>query len=169
VSLREEALAANGAFVARVAASRGDDLDLRPSRRVAVVACMDARLPLEEALGLGPGEAHVIRNAGGRVTDDVARSLMLSSAVLGTREVAVVHHTRCGLHGVTNEALRARVAEVAGDVAIDTDFLPFGDDDEAVLEDVRAIERDPRLVFDELSGFVYDVDTGRIREVSPSR
>ena len=129
---------------------------------------MDARLRPEDALGLALGEAHVIRNAGGRVTDDVVRSLMLSSAVLGTRRVAVIHHTDCGLLGTTDEILRDRVAAVTGERVDDLEFLAFDDAESTLLDDVRAIEQDARLPFDEVSGFIFEVDTGRLREVSPS-
>ncbi len=161
MSFRDEALAANADYAAGVAER---DRAASPSRRVAVVACMDARLRPEDALGLSLGEAHVIRNAGGRVTDDVVRSLMLSSAVLGTREAVVIHHTDCGLLGVTNDGLRERVAEITGQ-NVQTDFLPFDDAEGAVISDMRAIEGDTRLAFDAVTGLIYDVRTGRLREV----
>lgn len=162
MTFRDEALEANEAYAARVEAI---DRAAPPTRRVAVLACMDARLRPEDALGLALGEAHVIRNAGGRATDDAVRSLMLSSAVLGTRVAVVIHHTDCGLLGTTNEALRARVAEVTGHEAADTDFLPFDDAERTLRDDVRAIAGDPRLAFAEVTGFIYDVRTGRLREV----
>jgi carbonic anhydrase len=163
MSFRDEALEANAAHAAGFPVG---DRPARPSRGVAVVTCMDARLRPEDALGIGPGEAHVIRNAGGRVTDDVVRSLLVSTAVLGTREAAVVHHTDCGLLGATNDELRAHVAHSSGATADDVDFLPFDDADRAVLDDVRTIVADPRLTFERVSGFLYDVRTGRLREVS---
>ncbi len=162
MSFRDEVLEANAAYVAAFALG---DRAAPPTRRVAVLACMDARLRPEDALGLSLGEAHVIRNAGGRVTDDVVRSLMLSTAVLGTREAAVVHHTDCGLLGMTNEILRARITELTGEDASEVDFLPFDDAERTLLDDVLAIERDPRLAFDAVSGFIYDVRSGRMREV----
>ena len=167
MSFRDEALEANASYASAFVAT---ERAAPPSRRVAVLACMDARLQPEGALGLALGEAHVIRNAGGRVTDDAVRSLVLSSAVLGTREAAVVHHTDCGLLGATNEGLRAHVAEATGtetDEIDEIDFLPFDDAERALLDDVRAITRDPRLAFDAVSGFLYDVRTGRLREVAP--
>jgi len=163
VSFRDQALEANASFASAFVAT---DRAAPPTRRVAVLACMDARLRPEEALGLALGEAHVIRNAGGRVTDDVVRSLVLSSGVLGTREAAVVHHTDCGLLGATNEDLRAHVAEATGSEVGEIDFLPFDDAERALLDDVRAIARDARLAFDAVSGFLYDVRTGRLREVA---
>ena len=162
MSFRDEALRANAVHAADFPAG---DLPAPPSRRVAVLTCMDARVRPEEALGIGLGEAHVLRNAGGRVTDDVVRSLLVSTAILGTREAVVVHHTDCGLLGATNDELRARVAASSGAAAHDVDFLPFDDADRAVLDDVGAIVGDPRLAFERVSGFVYDVRTGRLREV----
>ena len=164
MSFRDEALEANTSYASAFVAT---ERAAPPSRRVAVLACMDARVQPEDALGLALGEGHVIRNAGGRVTDDVIRSLVLSWAVLGTREAAVVHHTDCGLLGATNEDLRAHVAELTGSQVGEIDFLPFDDAERALLDDVRAITRDPRLAFDAVSGFLYDVRTGRLREVAP--
>jgi carbonic anhydrase len=163
VSFRDEALAANEHYAAGFPER---DRAASPTRRVAVVACMDARLRPEDALGLSLGEAHVIRNAGGRVTDDVLRSLMLSSAVLGTREAAVIHHTDCGLLGATNDDLRERVAEITGEDVGATDFLPFDDSEGTLIGDVRAIEGDARLAFDDVTGLIYDVRTGRLREIA---
>lgn len=162
MSFRDEALEANAAYAAGLPST---ERAAPPTRRVAVVACMDARLRPEDALGLSLGEAHVIRNAGGRVTDDVARSLMLSSAMLGTREAVVIHHTDCGLLGATDEGIRTRVTELTGQDVSDVGFLAFDDADGTLLDDVRAIERDPRLAFDAVSGFLYDVRSGRLREV----
>lgn len=164
MSFRDDALAANEAYGATFDRRRRE---APPSRRVAVVACMDARLRPEDALGLALGEAHVIRNAGGRVTDDVVRSLMLSSAVLGTRQAVVIHHTDCGLLGASDAALRARVTQVTGEDVGDLRFLPFDDAEGALLDDVRAIEQDRRLAFGSVNGFLYDVTTGLLREVSP--
>ena len=162
MSFADEAMRANAIHAADF---HTGDRPAPPSRRVAVLTCMDARVMPEHALGIGPGEAHVLRNAGGRVTDDVVRSLLVSTAILGTREAAVVHHTDCGLLGATNDELRARVASSSGASADDVDFLPFGDADAAVLEDVGAIVGDPRLTFERVSGFLYDVRTGRLRAV----
>ena len=161
MSFRDEALAANAHYAADMA---DRDRPAPPTRRVAVVACMDARLRPEDALGLSLGEAHVIRNAGGRVTDDVVRSLMLSSGVLGTREAVVIHHTDCGLLGATNDRLRERVAEITGQ-SVSTDFLPFDDALATLTGDVRAIEGDARLAFEDVTGLFYDVRTGRLREI----
>jgi carbonic anhydrase len=137
------------------------DLPREPRRRVAVVTCMDARMDPLAILGLEVGDANVLRNAGGIVTDDVLRSLAISHAVLGTEEAIVVGHTECGLHGASNEELR--VAAGAGD---DVDFLPFADLDESVRESVRRIEESALLPESFVaSGYVYDVRSGRLRSL----
>ena len=142
------------------------NLPMPPARRVAVVACMDARLDPERALGLEIGDAHVIRNAGGRVSDDAIRSLIISAHLLGTNEFAVVHHTDCGMGTFTNEDLRARLRERTGRDAWSIDFLPFADLDASVREDVRRIRSSPFLPGGTIvRGFVYDVHTGLLREV----
>ena len=133
--------------------------DPRPSRRLAVVTCMDARIDVYAALGLGHGEAHVIRNAGGRVTEDVLRSLALSCHVLGVDSVAVMQHTKCGLAGVTDEELR----ELTG---ADVGFLPIADHVKALHEDVDVLSSTPYLApIGQIAGFVYDVETGRLDDV----
>jgi carbonic anhydrase len=166
MSFRDEALEANAAYAAGFPAG---ERPAEPTRSVAVLACMDARLRPEDLLGLGLGEAHVVRNAGGRVTGDVVRSLLLSTAVLGTREAVVLHHTDCGLLGSTNEGLRSRVVEVIGVSVDEVDFLPFGDADVALREDVAAIAGDPRLRFEQVTGFVVDISSGRLREIAVER
>lgn len=145
------------------------DLPAPPSRKVAVVTCMDARLDPGEFLGLEPGEAHVIRNAGGRVSGDALRSLVISQRLLGTNEVVVIHHTDCGMMSFSNSDLREKIQSDLGADASDTDFLPFSDLEDSVREDVEAV-RNSKLVPDDISvtGAVYEVETGRLREV-PSR
>lgn len=110
-----------------------------PSTHVAVLTCMDARLHPERFLGLQIGDAHVIRNAGGRASDDAIRSLIISSRLLGTREFLVIHHTDCGMLTFSNDDLRQKLAEEAGADASEIDFLPFADLEESVREDVRRI------------------------------
>jgi len=161
VSFRDEAIAANDAYARSFPRA---ERTAPPTRRVAVLACMDARLRPEEALGLALGEAHVIRNAGGRATGDAVRSLMLSSAVLGTREAVVIHHTDCGLLGATDEELRSIVSEATGEDASTVDFLAFEDADRTLAADVETIVSDPRLPFTEVTGFIFDVETGALRE-----
>jgi carbonic anhydrase len=139
----------------------------RPSRRLAVVTCMDARIDVFEVLELKLGEAHVIRNAGGRVTEDVLRSLALSSHMLGVESVIVMQHTRCGLEGVTDEQLQEGTGADLG-------FLPIDDHDVALREDIELLARTPYLeTLAEITGLVYDVDTGAVDEtmrwVRPTR
>jgi carbonic anhydrase len=142
------------------------DLPIPPARRVAVVACMDARLHPEQVLGLDIGDAHVIRNAGGRVSDDAIRSLIISTHLLGTNEFAVIHHTDCGMVTFTNEDLRAKLRTETGADAWSIDFLPFRDLDESVREDVRRIRSTPFVPEGiAVRGFVYDVHTGLLREI----
>lgn len=137
-----------------------------PARRLAVVTCMDARLDPARFLGLEPGDAHVIRNAGGLVTDDVLRSLVISHWLLGTEEVVVIAHTDCGMLTFSNEELRGRLAAETGADASDVDFLPFGDLETSVRDGFRAIRESPLLPGSlQLSGWVYDVRSGRIGEV----
>ena len=141
------------------------DLPARPARRFAVVTCMDARLDPAKALFLEEGDAHVIRNAGGLVTDDVLRSLVISHWELGTEEVFVIGHTRCGLLKLDNRKLRAKLA-AAGVDASRLDFLPFRDLDASVRESVHRVSESPLLPGSfAATGFVYDVASGRLRNV----
>lgn len=141
------------------AAARQNVDDPRPSRRLAVVTCMDARIDVFAALGLHLGEAHVIRNAGGRVTHDVLRSLALSSHVLGVDTVVVMQHTKCGLAGVTDDELR----DLTG---ADLGFLPIDDHAAALREDLDVLIETPYLApITVISGFVYDVQSGEIDDV----
>jgi carbonic anhydrase len=140
------------------------DLPMPPSRRVAIVACMDARLDPARILGLEEGDAHVIRNAGGRAADAL-RSLIISQQLLGTREVVVIHHTDCGMLTFTDEQLKRKVRDELG-ATTSIDFLPFSDLDTSVSDDVKAIRESSLLLKGlPLSGFVYDVKTGRLRQV----
>ena len=144
---------------ASYAAARAGVADPRPSRRIAVVTCMDARIDVFAALGLHLGEAHVIRNAGGRVTDDVLRSLTLSSHVLGVDTVVVMQHTKCGLVGVTDEELRRRTGADFG-------FFPIDDHAAALREDIESLIDKPYLEpLKIIAGFVYDVESGDISDV----
>jgi carbonic anhydrase len=136
-----------------------------PTRGVAVVACMDARLIPSRFLDLEPGEAHIIRNAGGSARDAL-RSLVISQRLLGTRAVAVIKHTDCGMLTFSNEDLRGRVKEELGADASQIDFLPFSSLEQAVRDDVDFLRSSPLIGDDvELRGFIYDVDTGRLGEV----
>jgi len=145
------------------------DVPLPPKRHLAIVTCMDARILPSRMLGLDVGDAHIIRNAGGRAADAL-RSLIISQRLLGTTEVAVIHHTDCGMLTFTNADLRARVADDLGPgaarAASGVDFLPFTDLDASVRDDVLFLRRSP-LVPQSIAirGFVYDVRSGRLREI----
>ncbi|MGQ0668539.1 MAG: beta-class carbonic anhydrase [Actinomycetota bacterium] len=163
MSVTEEVLQANKEFAEEF--DKGD-LPMPPARRLAVLACMDARLHPERFLGLEIGDAHVIRNAGGRASDDAIRSLIISSNLLGTNEYVVIHHTDCGMLTFTNDDLRSKLAERYGADASGVDFLPFGDLEESVREDVRRIRGSSFIPGDiSVSGYVYDVRTGRLNPV----
>lgn len=137
-----------------------------PARKLAIVACMDARLDVTAALGLRNGDAHVIRNAGGVVTDDVIRSLALSQRALGTREIILVHHTRCGLQGVDEAGFRRQVQAETG-VTPPWSLDGFDDVEEDVRQSIRRLRNSPFVPHtDHVRGFVYDVDTGRLAEVA---
>ena len=141
-------------------------LDVRPSKQLAIVTCMDSRLDVFAALGLGDGEAHVLRNAGGIITDDVIRSLSISQRKLGTREVMLVHHTDCGMQTITDDGFRAELQEATGTApafAIES----FADVDADVRQSILRVRRSEFLLHREaVRGFVYDVDTHRLREVT---
>jgi len=148
-------LAANRGY----AAARAKLHDARPSRHLAVVTCMDARIDVFAVLGLHLGEAHVIRNAGGRVTDDVLRSLALSSHVLGVDTVVVMQHTECGLAGVSDDELQERTGADLG-------FFPIDDHAAALKEDVELLAGTAYLTpLRVIAGLVYDVETGEIEDV----
>lgn len=136
----------------------------QPSRRVAVVTCMDARIDAYRLLGLAEGEAHLIRNAGGVVTADVLRSLAISERVLGTRAVMLVHHTRCGLIGFDADGFRRSILDETG-VEPAWEDASITDLDADVRAAVAQVAADPMLEVDLVRGFVYDVETGRLREV----
>jgi len=142
------------------------DLPLPPARGVAVVACMDARLDVHNILGLKEGDAHVIRNAGGVVTDDEIRSLTISQRLLGTREVILIHHTDCGMLTFSDDELKAQIHE---DVGLKPHFSmeSFSDLEEDVRQSIARIQASPFIPNkDSVRGFVYEVETGRLREVA---
>lgn len=143
-------------------------LTAAPLSRLVIVACMDARLDVEESLGLRTGDAHIIRNAGGLVTDDVIRSLIVSMELLGTEEIVVIEHTGCGLDGVDEPALRTRVAENTGLPldAVPTTFGGFGDLEGNVRAQVAILRAHPLLRPVPVHGLVFDVSTGRLYEVA---
>ncbi|MGY1720616.1 MULTISPECIES: beta-class carbonic anhydrase [unclassified Blastococcus] len=135
-----------------------------PARKVAVVACMDSRMPLFPLLGLEVGDAHVIRNAGGVVTEDTVRSLTISQHLLGTREIVLVHHTDCGLQKSNDVDFADRVEQATGRRP-PWSARTFTDVDADVRESMRLLRDCPYLLSREVRGTVYDVDTGRLREV----
>ena len=140
-------------------------LDLRPARALAIVTCMDSRLNVFAALGLADGDAHILRNAGGVVTDDVIRSLAISQRLLGTRSIVLIHHTDCGMQKLTDDGFRAELQDATG-VAPEFAIESFKDVDANVRQSILRIERSPFLLHrDNVRGFVYDVDTHRLREV----
>lgn len=142
------------------------DLPAPPSRRVAILTCMDARLIPAKFLGLEEGEAHVIRNAGGRADADAIRSLVISQQLLGTDEVLVIHHTGCGMLSFTNEQLRDKCRRDLDADASEIDFLPFSDLEQSVRDDVATLRSSPLIPNDiAINGFVYDVHSGRLREI----
>jgi carbonic anhydrase len=142
------------------------DLPMPPARKLAVVTCMDARLHPSQFLGLELGDAHVIRNAGGRVSEDAIRSLVISQRLLGTTEIAVIHHTDCGMLTFTNEQLGAKIKDELGADVSGRDFLPFGDLEQSVRDDVNTLRDSPLIPKDiPIYGGIYDVKSGRVTEV----
>jgi carbonic anhydrase len=143
-------------------------LTAAPLSRLAIVACMDARLDVEETLGLRTGDAHIIRNAGGLVTDDVVRSLIVSMELLGTEEIVLIEHTQCGLHAVDEAELRERVAARSGvpPERLGIAFGGFGDLEENVRRQVAILREHPYLRRVPVHGLVFDVSTGRLTEVA---
>jgi carbonic anhydrase len=162
VSVIDDLLANNEAFAAGLPARH---LPIEPARRLVIVTCMDSRLDVFAALGLREGDAHILRNAGGVITDDVIRSLAVSQRRLGTREVMLVHHTDCGLLTLTDDGFRAELQEATG-VAPAFAIESFTDLDAAVRQSILRVQRSPFLLHRDLvRGFVYDVDDHRLREV----
>src|ERR687885_1058949 len=142
------------------------DLPVPPGKQVAVVACMDARLNVYGMLGLEEGDAHVIRNAGGGITDDEIRSLMISQRLLGTREIILIHHTDCGMLTFTDDELRQQIHEEAG-IKPHFPMESFSNLEEDVRQSIARIQASPFIPYKEsVRGFVYEVETGRLREVT---
>jgi carbonic anhydrase len=162
VGVIDELVANNEAFAAGVEERH---LPVEPSRHLAIVTCMDSRLDVFAALGLGDGEAHVLRNAGGVITDDVIRSLALSQRKLGTREVMLIHHDDCGLQKVSDDGFRAELREATG-VTPAFAVESFTDVEADVRQSILRVRRSDFLPHrDAVRGFVYDVDTHALREV----
>ena len=162
MSVTDELLANN----ARYAETFAGPLPLPPARGVAVVACMDARLNVYGILGLNEGDAHVIRNAGGVITDDEIRSLAISQRLLGTSEIILIHHTDCGMLTFTDEEFAAKLEAETGERP-DWHAHAFEDLEQNVKDSIERIRRSPFVPrTDRVRGFVYEVETGRLREVS---
>ena len=142
------------------------DLPLPPILPIAIVACMDARMNIGQLLGLSLGDAHIIRNAGGIVSDDVIRSLMISQRILGTREIMLIHHTNCGMMSFRDEELSDAVFEDTG-VRPPFGAGTFADLEESVRNSIKKIKDSPFIPHtDAIRGFGYDIETGRLSEIS---
>jgi carbonic anhydrase len=163
MSVTDELVANNQAYAADF--DKGD-LPLPPGRKVAVVACMDARLNPYGILGLHEGDAHVIRNAGGVVTDDEIRSLAISQRLLGTEEIILIHHTDCGMLTFTDDDFKRSIQEDTG-IKPEWAAEAFADLDEDVRQSIARIKASPFIPRkDSVRGFVYEVESGRLREVT---
>lgn len=163
MSIVDDLLANNASYADGF--SKGS-LPMPPAKQVAVVACMDARLETGALLGLLEGDAHVIRNAGGVVTDDVIRSLVISQRLLGTREIMLIHHTDCGMLTFEDDELKAQIER---DTGIRPTFAmdAFSDVEADVLQSIARVRASPFIPHkDVVRGFIYEVETGRLREVS---
>ena len=179
----DEVLSANAAYAKKF--GKKAKLAAPPARRFAILTCMDARLDPAKFAGLAEGDAHVIRNAGGRASDDAIRSLVISYKLLGTREWFVIHHTECGLETITDEIMRGLLASSLETATKDADgwrdtgrgpgsteaefidWLTFRDNAESVVADVRRIRSHPLVPSSiPIYGYIYDVKTGRLEEVA---
>jgi carbonic anhydrase len=181
----EEVLQANQRYAAEFGARK--DLAMPPGRRFAILTCMDARLDPARFAGLAEGDAHVIRNAGGRASDDAIRSLVISYKLLGTREWFVIHHTNCGMEFFTNDIMRGLLAGSLGPASLVggewknvepgpgsragefVEWLTIADQKQSVIDDVERIRAHPLVPRDiAVYGYIYDVATGRLNEVAPA-
>ena len=161
--MTDELLANNEAYAASF---EYGDLPLPPAKKLAVVACMDARLDVHAILGLKPGEAHVIRNAGGVVTDDEIRSLAISQRLLGTEEIILIHHTDCGMLTFTDDEFKRSIQDETG-IKPEWAAESFPDLDDDVRQTIARVKSSPFIPHkDAIRGFVYEVETGKLREVS---
>ncbi|MDP9189569.1 MAG: carbonic anhydrase [Actinomycetota bacterium] len=163
MSVTDEVIGNNERYAAEF--SKGD-LPMPPAKGLAVVACMDARLDVHKILGLEEGDAHVIRNAGGVVTDDEIRSLAISQRLLGTKEIILIHHTDCGMLTFADAEFRDQIEEETG-TRPDWESEAFSNLDDDVHKSIGRIEASPFVpTKDSIRGFVYEVETGKLREVS---
>ncbi|MBV8695892.1 MAG: carbonic anhydrase [Chloroflexi bacterium] len=162
MSVAQEFVKANQSYASNF---KKGELPMPPARRVAIVTCMDARIDPARGLGLEEGDAHVIRNAGGR-TSEALRSLVISEQLLGTNEIVVIHHSDCGMLTFSNEDLRNKVKQDLHANADNIDFLPFRDLEQSVRDDVAFLRSSPLIPKDiTISGFIYDVKTGKLLPV----
>ncbi len=168
MSVTDDVLRANEAYAADFKAG---SLPMPPARKLAIVACMDARLDVARVLGLNPGDAHVIRNAGGIITEDALRSLIISNQLLGTQEFIIINHTDCGMLTFKDDDLREVLRRESGTfAAVPASFLPFSNLEENVRRQMEAVQSHPWIPKSiTVRGFVYDVHTGRLQEVSAVR
>jgi carbonic anhydrase len=162
MSVTDELLESNARYAAEF--DKGD-LPLPPARKVAVVACMDARLDPARLLGLEEGDAHVIRNAGGVLTDDAVRSLAISQNLLGTEEIVLVHHTDCGMLTFTDDDFAKQLREETGSEP-EWRAHAFNDLDEDVRKSIDVIKSSPFIPHKNVRGFIYEVESGQLREVA---
>jgi carbonic anhydrase len=162
MSITDDLLRANEAYADNFT---GDDLAMPPDRQVAVVACMDARLDVYRMLGLGLGQAHVIRNAGGVIGDDAIRSLVISQRLLGTTEIVLIHHRDCGMLTFVDDEVKAQIEQ---DTGIRPPFAleSFADVDADVRQSMARIQVSPFIPHKNVRGFVFDVATGKLDEVT---
>jgi carbonic anhydrase len=158
----DELVANNAAFAADLPTKH---VQIKPRRKLVIVTCMDSRLDVFAALGLHEGDAHILRNAGGVITDDVIRSVAVSQRRLGTERVMLIHHSDCGMQTLTDDGFRAELQQATG-VAPAFAIESFTDLDADVRQSIRRVRRSPFLLHrDGVRGFVYDVDTHRLREI----
>jgi carbonic anhydrase len=168
MSATDEVLASNEEYARHFKLGH---LPMPPARKLAVVACMDARLTVEPLLGLKTGDAHVIRNAGGIVTEDALRSLVISQQLLGTQEVVIINHTDCGMLTFKDEDLRSKLLAQTGTATVaPAHFHSFSDLEENVRQQIQKVASHPWIPKNiSVRGFIYDVKTGRLKEVQAKR
>jgi carbonic anhydrase len=167
MSITDEVLSANKDYAAKF---DGGGLAMPPARKLAILACMDARISVEKLLGLKTGDAHIIRNAGGIATEDALRSLIISHHLLGTQEFIVINHTDCGMVTFTDEQLYSKLEEQTGiSAVVPTQFHAFKDVEGNVRRQIARIKNHPYVRNIPVRGFVFDVKSGRLNEVTEQR